>query len=299
MKQIKLIAILLFFGGMMVLYNGCKDDECPDVPCDDPTNWRCPNFDPCLGKREINSFFRMRPGDNGFPPPESWCDLIPTDTMSASSVRFDIPLGNPGYCRYEWQIGSEPSLRHQPYFEIDFSDYIREVGWETHIPITLTIVTPPNECLNDLNDTIITVTRNLFFSKKVNGIYGVDDTIRRSLIGYLVDDPNNIFELDIYPFSSGYFNYEFLGGVPKFFLGFPFADSILLPHGGAVLRCQNFKHVILTYYNRSPHSSKIEALSKGLIKVDFIYRKLDEWSIILEFDEKSKLGTKHFIGRKL
>ncbi len=300
MKQIKIITILLLFSGLMVLYNGCKDDECPDVPCDDPTNWRCPNYDPCLGKREINSFFRMRDGDNGFPPPESWCDLRPTDTISGSIIRFDIPAGNPGYCRYEWQIGSEPSLRHQPSFEIDFSDYLRQVGWETHIPITLTIVTPPNECLNDLNDTIITVTRNLFFTRKLVHFFSRQDTISYHFRGYLVDEPKNEFDLEIYSHNSGYYQHNFLGGNPKFFVGFPFADSILFPESNTI-SCHNFKHLLCLFHPDylKFRSELILRLTKGLIKYEFIYMEPDIWSIKLEFDEGSKLGTKHFIGRKL
>jgi hypothetical protein len=74
------ILSLVVFAAMVL--NSCKK-ECP---CTDPSNPQCENYDPCYGKKTINTFFKVRPGDRGFKPPEEWCELIPCDTFNVSSV---------------------------------------------------------------------------------------------------------------------------------------------------------------------------------------------------------------------
>jgi hypothetical protein len=88
---------------LLCMLGGCRKKQCHD-----PKNPECENYDPCFGKKRINANFRVRPGDNGFPPPEEWCDLVPCDTLRASSARFDLPLNNPSNSTYTWQVGSEP-----------------------------------------------------------------------------------------------------------------------------------------------------------------------------------------------
>jgi hypothetical protein len=56
--------------------------------CNDPTNPDCANYDPCYGKKTINTFFKVRPGDRGFPPPEEWCDLVIGFFRSNSQVKY-------------------------------------------------------------------------------------------------------------------------------------------------------------------------------------------------------------------
>src|SRR5690606_21606976 len=130
MKNYKILIRFIF---IFCLIQSCQQD------CQDAANPECENYDPCFGRRRINSLFRVRPGDNGFKAPEAWCDLVPCDTFNASSVRFDIPMNNPENCSYFWQIGSEPTHRSSRSFEIDFSDYLSVGNWESHIPISLMI----------------------------------------------------------------------------------------------------------------------------------------------------------------
>lgn len=204
-----------------VLLQSCKKDKCQD-----PTNPKCENYDPCYGKKTINTFFKVRPGDRGFPPPKDWCQLIPCDTFNASSVRFDAPDGNPANSTYEWQIGTEVNPRKGKGLEIDFGDYLRDNGWERWIPIKLTIRTPMNSCLTNLRDTLVTVTRELFFTEKqISGLFsGIIDTVQ-VYKGTLNGIPNS--EIKLLQKNSGSFRgYT----APLYFLvGLPDIDTLVMP----------------------------------------------------------------------
>jgi hypothetical protein len=218
-KHTTLFTILL----SLFTFNGCKDD-CP--PCDDPTNPECENYDPCWGKDTINTFFKVRPGDNGFKPPEEWCDLVACDTFNASSVRFDMPDGNPDNSTYEWQIGSEAETRTEKGFEVDFSDYLRTNSWETWIPITLTIRTPINDCLKSEDETIKTVTRNLFFTEnQIAGLFTGFTNKEEVYIGTLNDNPNPKISL-IQQVSGDFRGYS----APLYLMiGLPHIDTLVFP----------------------------------------------------------------------
>jgi hypothetical protein len=163
-KNHPLLSLLCFILTFWLFASGCRKD----CPCQDPNNPDCENYDPCYDKKRINSNFRVRAGDNGFPPPEEWCDLVPCDTLRASSARFDMPLNNPANSDYTWQIGNEPIPRKGKAIEVDFSDYLNAGNYEKYIPITLTIRTPLNSCMTNLEDTVIKVKREIFFTQKKN-----------------------------------------------------------------------------------------------------------------------------------
>jgi hypothetical protein len=185
---------------LLINLSSCKE-ECP---CDDPTDPVCDNYDPCFGKDTINTFFKVRPGDRGFAPPEEWCDLVACDTFNASSVRFDIPEGNPENSTYEWQIGSEAEPRTGEGFEVDFSDYLRDNGWETWIPITLTVRTPMNECLRSEDETVKMVTRQLFFTEKRPSIFDVGQKIV-SYKGCFLSKPREEITIEFIYQTEGFF----------------------------------------------------------------------------------------------
>ena len=197
--------------------------------CTDPTNPDCANYDPCYGQKTINTFFKVRPGDRGFPPPEEWCDLVPTDTFNASSVRFDMPDGNPENSTYEWQIGAEPEPRYGEGFEIDFSEYLNLGNhWESHIPITLTIRTPPNGCLTNPADTLITVRRELFFTRKqLAGLFSGLEDDSETYKGYFTNAPNTEIKLKFIQINSR----EWRGYTPPMYLitGLPHIDTLAMP----------------------------------------------------------------------
>ena len=215
------------FGLMLVSFGtstwNCKKEK---PSCQDPTNPDCENYDPCYGKKTINTFFKVREGDNGFKPPEEWCQLIPCDTFNTSSVRFDAPDGNPANSTYEWQIGTEATPRTGKAFEISFDDYLRDNGWERHIPITLTIRTPMNECLQSEDEMVKTVTRQLFFTvKQIAGLFsGIIDN-EQVYLGTLNGISNS--EIKLIQKSSGSFRgYT----APLYFLvGLPNIDTLVMP----------------------------------------------------------------------
>jgi hypothetical protein len=220
LKIIKLTLALF----LVVFFSTCKKD----CPCQDPSNPKCENYDPCYGKKRINANFRVRPGDRGFKPPEEWCDLIPCDTFNASSVRFDMPVNNPSNSTYEWQIGTEATPRTGKAFEVDFSDYLRDNGWERHIPITLTIRTPMNNCLESEEETVKTVTRELFFTEKqIAGLFsGIIDE-EKVYTGYLDGNRDVKVELKLIQQNSG----RFRGYTAPLYLivGIPYIDTLLSP----------------------------------------------------------------------
>jgi hypothetical protein len=227
------ILSLVVFAAMVL--NSCKK-ECP---CTDPSNPQCENYDPCYGKKTINTFFKVRPGDRGFPPPEEWCELIPCDTFNESSVRFDIPHGNPENSTYEWQIGTEPTPRTGKTFEVNFSDYLRDKGWERHIPITLTIRTPINSCLTNPKDTLVSITRELFFTPKPILLLENGETSVKYK-GYFAHEPNKEVVMEYIQLQTG----EFRGLKAPIFLtvGIPNIDTFVVPKNCPAQFCYNYKH---------------------------------------------------------
>lgn len=226
---------------MAFVLNSCKK-ECP---CDDPTDPVCDNYDPCYGKKTINTFFKARSGDNGFPPPPEWClDRITySDTFSTSSVRFTVPEGNPT-STYQWQIGSDPKVRTADEFEVSFYDYLQENGWETYIPVTLTIRTPLNSCLENPKDTLVTVTRNLFFTLNAFSLSDIDKP--KKYRGFFTSNPEKEVVLETYWNKK-----SFRGETPSHWLiiGLPIADTLMLPEDGCGFRssCGSYTHGVVRW----------------------------------------------------
>lgn len=189
MDTIAPMRTIVYFKILLLLVSLCTMLSCNKSNlCKDPSNPECENFDPCYGKKSINTHFRVRPGDRGFNPPEAWCNLKSCDTFNSSSVRFDIPEGNLQSSSYEWQIGDEQETRKGSSFEIDFSDYLQDSGWEVWIPVSLTIKSPLSDCLLDPNDTLITVSRDLYFTKYRPAVFDSGKSIARHK-GYILSDP--------------------------------------------------------------------------------------------------------------
>ena len=294
MKTLKLIIISLL---VVFSFNSCKKNCCQD-----PTNPDCENYDPCYGKKRINSLFKVRPGDNGFKPPEEWCDLLSCDTFNASSVRFDLPVNNPSNSQYEWQIGTEPTPRKSNKgFEVDFSDYLNAGNWETHIPITLTIRTPHNSCMTNIEDTFIKVTRELFFTKKSYHPFG--GSINEKVFeGFLLEKPNEIFKVKLSSDGKDYYKEIKTYGIHAYFVGFPFADTILKPWSILVKdQCGNFKHWReITVSDQNPSLFQIfNEYSHGLMQQDYYYLGDNNYLMRLEFHNKGKITVHHFRCKKI
>lgn len=287
MKALNLLLITCSMAGILT-WAGCKEEP----PCNDPNNPDCANYDPCYGKRTINTFFKVRPGDNGFKPPEEWCDLIPCDTFNASSVRFDAPDGNPENSTYEWQIGTELEPRSGKAFEIDFSDYLSDNGWERHIPITLTIRTPMNSCLTNLKDTLVSVTRELFFTQKPIHLLEPGETAVKYK-GYFAHEPNKEVVMEFIQLETG----SFRGiNAPVFItVGLPNIDSLAFRNCRSEA-CSNYKHsitkVLLPYL--------CEPLGINPLLSEWVFIKgRSEIYRMFEFEKENKKIRYEFHGTKM
>lgn len=269
--------------------------------CHDPSNPDCENYDPCFKSKRINSNFRVRPGDNGFKPPEAWCDLLLCDTFNSSSVRFDVPVNNPNNSSYSWQIGSEANPRKRIGFEVDFRDYLDAGNWETHIPITLTIRTPMNHCMTNMEDTLIKVTRKLFFTKKRHHPF-FNDSGKSILEGYLLENPEEKFTIRTDYNNEKYYKKLETYGHNFFLIGFPFADTILRPWDIFVNNhCSNFKHKKeITISDQNPEMFKIfNEYSHGLMQQDYIYLGENNYLMRLEFHNHGIIRVYHFKCKKI
>jgi len=292
MKKILIITCLV--ASCVLFFEGCKKKCC------DPNNPDCENFDPCNGKKRINANFRVRAGDNGFPPPEEWCDLVPCDTLRAGSLRCDIPINNPSNSSYSWQVGAEPTPRTGKAFEVDFGDYLEAGKWESHIPVTLTIRTPLNSCMTHPEDTLIKVTREIFFTKKSHHPFAGFGF--KKFEGYLLDRPNEIFTLKAEGDNGEWYKKLRTFGRRGFLIGFPFADTILMPWDIFVNnKCSNFKHWrAITISHQNPQMFVLfNEYSHGLMQQDYYYLGDNNYLFRLEFHNQGKVTVRNFRCKKI
>jgi len=154
MKQIKIITILLLFSGLMVLYNGCNDDECP---CDDPTDPMCENYDPCYGKTPVTADFEMGYILRVTPPFDEYVEEFQPDyAFERVNIGFRPKNFNPNEgIKYTWLLGSE--VIEEAEFYRNFSSTT-----EDEIPVTLIVEGKPNlDCfpLDDGKDTLTKIIK--------------------------------------------------------------------------------------------------------------------------------------------
>jgi len=277
-------SLLLFPVALTLHLAGCSK-------CDDPCNKECDNYDPCCEVSSVSAEFRVRPGDRGFAPPGEWCNLLPTDTFNSSSVRFDILLGNPETSTYEWRIGTEQDSRTQHSFEISFHDYLSQGNWESSIPVTLTVRTPLNACWDKPEDTLITMTRELFFTQ--NNIYN-SFLVSDSIITYKGFYSGGHKESTLTYYSS---NKPFRGQTPPLLLiiGTPIMDTLMSPklNCGADF-CFNYFHAKAIFHNVENCSfSPLTNYMTGYERI-FLARE-EEVKSVFHFLDGSKLD---FIGTK-
>ena len=171
--------------------------------------------------------------------------MVNCDTFNTVFVRFDIPEGNPENSTYEWQIGEEPEPRYGEGFEIEFGPHIAKYGWETWLPITLTIRTPPNGCLANPADTLMTVTRELFFTEKSLNLYkeGEDTVVFK---GFFADKPDKEATIQYIRITEGS-----IRGVPaptSVIVGLPLIDTLVYPRICYGDVCDNYLHTKSVIY---------------------------------------------------
>ncbi len=242
--MLKTFTFVLTFSCFIIGFIGCKRK---DSHCQDYTNINCENYDPCIGKSVVFTKFKVIPGTNGFKDPE-WCQPESCDTLTNSSVRFYVPDGNTENTTYEWKIGNDTFIRTAKNFELNFNDYLQMGNWESSIPVTLNIKRPLDNCLKNASDTLITVTRNIFFTQK-RLIKLFDRNIPNYFKGYFTNDPSTevilkFFVLDTFRGQIGELGQE-LGLIT----GYPFTDTLLNTVGscGKSEFCDSYKHSIIKF----------------------------------------------------
>lgn len=85
---------------MVFTLQNCKDEPL----CKDPTNPKCPNYDPCFGKKPVTADFEI--GISGDPLMENEATTIfePDTIFARTTIIFKAKLKN---AKYKWILGSE------------------------------------------------------------------------------------------------------------------------------------------------------------------------------------------------
>jgi hypothetical protein len=161
-KIIKLTLALF----VVMFFNSCKKD-CP--PCQDPTDPKCENYDPCYGKIITADFF-MHQFNGWFVDPK---DEKPEncDTILSNGAKFNAYMS--GSLSYTWKIGTDTREFNGSSLGLLFSDYIKDTNnlnpinknYYKPIPVKLTIRNKIGGCIQ-AKDSVMTKTRNLVFTKE-------------------------------------------------------------------------------------------------------------------------------------
>jgi len=214
MKKILIIACLV--ASCALFFEGCKKKCC------DPNNPDCENYDPCNGKREIKTNFRVTKAFNGFPGPPPECPYESRDTLyGITNVRFEAPKNDLLNSTYFWQVGTDNNVRKGKAIEVSFGSWLSQGNWEKQIPVNLTIKTPYNGCM-DIKDTLVKVTRNIMLSQNYYGfgvLYGRWDN----------QNFNDTFKMAVTKEIKFFKGMELsFFGTYSVFINAPFSDTFLL-----------------------------------------------------------------------
>lgn len=132
-NNLYILRTLLSFLLLVLILPGCKKDKF----CQDPSNPRCENFDPCLLAEAADSDFITIDSSDG----------IVDTSMSIEVVRFlaaapgFFKATNQNMATYEWQIGTHSEILTGPVVSLNFT------GFDGLIDVTLTTtVSDENAC---------------------------------------------------------------------------------------------------------------------------------------------------------
>ena len=95
----KIAFLFVISMGLFGLHD-CKDDP----PCHEPTNPKCPNYDPCYGKKPVTADFEI--GATGNPSViNPFTGMFEEDTIfPKTAIRFRAKIKG---AKYKWKLGSE------------------------------------------------------------------------------------------------------------------------------------------------------------------------------------------------
>jgi hypothetical protein len=279
---LKFLLILLVLNGC----KGCKEDVKPG---------------PCSGSRTINTSFVVKVGNRGFQPPGDWCTLVSCDTFNETSVIFNAPDGNPIESKYEWKIGTSNEKRLGSGFEISFSDYLEMGNWEKPLSITLTIKTPKSYCLTNMADTLISVTRNIFFTNRFLSLIEPNNP-KVSYRGNANGDTESEVIISIIKKTTG----SFRGAVAStefpliLYVGTSHGDTLLRPSGNCGSEgCRSYNHAIALFHNQDLCSEG--NLTNHMFRSETLFLAREQRvHLIFEFWKKDASPERYeFVGNKI
>jgi len=178
MKTSLKLTLAFFF---VLFFSTCKK-EC----CQDPTNPKCENYDPCKAKSKVLATFKSFVYLYG-PNSEVYTDAYrEVDTLGLGGT-IDFISDNQNYKSYEWIIGTDPKRRFGKQISMSFN-----FTSEQTVPITLIVEGSAEKNCQNKQDFRDTFTKYIHFTNlskfSLNGKYR----------GAFTNDPNKIFDVNIY-----------------------------------------------------------------------------------------------------
>jgi hypothetical protein len=178
--------LIIFCLGNLVFMNACKDD-C--IPCEDPTNPDCSNYDPCYGKHRVTADFFIYENHPDLNPDRGW-EYYDTDTLLGQSVLLVAKETKDKYgqdVNYTWLIGGETISGVKSVTRYAFPANVK-------IPVTLIVSKEPHlDCYPD-DDGKDTLTRYMVFPSMSK----ITPKWQGEYIGYNTDKPNEQLHISLY-----------------------------------------------------------------------------------------------------
>jgi hypothetical protein len=147
----KIVQIGLLASLLLCLITCRKDNR-----CNDPTNPKCSNYNPCSLVHPLSAAFSIYENDCTQGPGEydtSW-HYYPTDTVRTNCVSFTASDSTADSVR--WTIGAGSYTARS--FQLNFQN-----NRPASVPITLTVYKHRNSCY-PADDTVKTLTKTLYFT---------------------------------------------------------------------------------------------------------------------------------------
>ncbi len=238
----------------ILFWTSCGDD---DIPCIDPYNPECDNYDPCLEALETSAefgFYRKFPHQS---EERVWFEETDTFYLPPSSFPIYFKADSSNMTSYEWTIGLDPRTFTDSVFNLEFEN----IGGNLDVTLKATNDQVLPECFPD--DTgYAEKTKSIYLKLVPPEEWPMKGTFR----GYNEDNPNNIWDIQIndnnglvnFPENCPWAAMPIPGGPKhKWFSTDPndpkYCNS---PQGGLILQ-EDFKTLIIDYTIEVPEYSGI------------------------------------------
>lgn len=172
--------ILIFYLSILFVLQSCK--------CDDPSDPKCKNYDPCFEVQEPTADFDMYlilccegrgSGGNTIPSLIYDGDKVPYFTTFRAEPKYKNALS------YKWQVGLEAEYRTTENLTVNF-----EYPWG-EVDITLIVEYEIDEQCHKTRVTSDTIT------KTINLVYTGQMPLWGKFRGYMEDNPSHLFDIEL------------------------------------------------------------------------------------------------------